>query len=265
MTAMLWLPALSKVLTTALLVISASTLAEKLGPFWGAVVASLPVSVGPAYVFLAMQHSNDFVAASALSSCAANAATGIFLTVFGTQARNAPFWRSLALAVGAWLVASAVIQQLSWTPAMGVLLNLAVYGIGFRLLKTTEATAIRSRGVTRSRWFELLVRAIAVASFVATIIVISSIIGPTATGVAAVFPVSLISLIIILYPRAGAPASVLLAANSLRAMLGYSIMFVVLHLAVPLWGTAVALVMALLVSVAWSGGLLIQKYWLRAH
>src|SRR5215470_1720523 len=83
MTAALWLPPLVRALATGLLVASASAVAEAFGPFWGALIASLPVSAGPAYVFLAMQHGAEFVAASALSSFAANAATGLFLIVYG--------------------------------------------------------------------------------------------------------------------------------------------------------------------------------------
>lgn len=55
MTTAIWLPPLIRALTTALLVLSASVAAEMAGPFWGALIASLPVSAGPAYVFLAMQ------------------------------------------------------------------------------------------------------------------------------------------------------------------------------------------------------------------
>ena len=85
MIATVWLPPLVRALATALLVVSASAVAETLGPFWGALIASFPVSTGPAYVFLAMRHGMDFVAASALSSFAANAANGLFLIAYGVQ------------------------------------------------------------------------------------------------------------------------------------------------------------------------------------
>ena len=42
MTAMVWLPTLVRALATGLLVVSASAVAEALGPFWGALIASLP-------------------------------------------------------------------------------------------------------------------------------------------------------------------------------------------------------------------------------
>jgi len=129
MTAMLWLPLVAKAVATALIVVSASVAAEALGPGWGAIVASLPVSAGPAYVFLAMQHGPDFVAASALNSAAANAATGLFLMTYGILAKHMPPWRSLGTSVAIWL---AVMQQTVWTLATAAALNFAVYRLSSR-------------------------------------------------------------------------------------------------------------------------------------
>jgi hypothetical protein len=260
MSAILWLPALTKAISTALLVVLASALAEALGPFWGALVASLPVSAGPAYVFLAMQHDGSFVAASALSSAAANAATGLFLIIYAALAARASLWRSLGIAVATWLAAALAIRQITWTPATATLLNLIVYGIGFSLPRHAAASAITLTATTRRRWFDLPLRAISVAAFVSAVVLASSLLGPEATGMAAVFPISLISLIVIVQPRIGGPASARLAATALQAMLGFGLMLLVLHLAIPPLGTATALVAALLVSVFWSGSLLILRH-----
>jgi hypothetical protein len=257
MTAIMWLPPLTRALATALLVVFASALAESVGPFWGALVASLPVSAGPAYVFLAIQHDGEFVAASALSSLAANAATGLFLIVYGISARRAQTGRSLLVAVVAWLAAILVMRQIAWTSATAVLLNLVVYGAGFVLLRVTPRAQCSAVSATRRRWFDLPVRAATVALFVSFVVVASSVLGPGTTGIAAVFPVSLISLIVILQPRIGGPASSLLAGNALRSMLGFGMMLLVLHLAVRPWGVATALIASLMVSFLWSAGLLV--------
>lgn len=254
-----WLPMLVKALATGLLVVTASAVAEALGPFWGALIASLPVSAGPAYVFLAMQHGADFVAASALSSFAANAATGLFLIVYSFVAPRMPPWRGLAIAVTVWLTASLAIHQVEWTPSSAAVLNLAVYGLGFALtarIRRPDPTPITA---TRRRRFDLPVRALAVAAFVSSVVAISSLLGPDATGIAAVFPISLISLIVIVRPRIGGAASSLLASSALRSMLGFGLMLLVLHLAARPWGTATALSIALLVSAIWSGGLLMLR------
>jgi hypothetical protein len=256
MTAMLWLPLIAKALATALIVVAASTAAEALGPVWGAIIASLPVSAGPVYVFLAMQHGPVFVAASALNSAAANGATGLFLTTYGTLAKSMPPWRSLAVAVGGWLMASLAIQQIAWTPVSAVALNVVIYGLGLASVNGC-GTANPSRArPSRRRWFDLPLRAASVAAFVSTVITVSSVLGPAATGIAAVFPVSLISLIVILLPRLGGPATARIATSALPPMLGFGIVLTMLHLIIQPFGVAAALVFALAVCALWSGTLL---------
>ena len=259
MNAIVWLPPLVRALATGLIVVTASAVAETVGPFWGALIASLPVSAGPAYVFLAMQHGPEFVAASALSSCAANAATGLFLIVYGMSARRISPWRGLGAAVLAWFAASLAAHLITWTPTSALIVNLIVYRVGFAVLDTIQATEPTSVPVVQRRRFDLLVRAVAVAGFVSLVVAVSSMLGPDATGIAAVFPISLISLIVIVRPRIGGSASGLLAANALRSMLGFGVMLLVLRLAIQPLGTAIALVLALLVSVFWSAALLLFR------
>lgn len=254
------LPPIVRALTTAAIVVCASAAAEALGPLWGALIASLPVSAGPAYVFLAMQHGDAFLAASALGSLAANASTGLFLTVYGVLASRGAGWRALGVALLAWLGASVAGARVAWTPATALLLNLVVYGGGFVALRAgasaarAAASAART-GVRRGR-YDLAARALAVAGLVTFVTAASSALGPGVTGIAAVFPISLISLIVILRRRLGVPATVVLVAGALRAMLGFGVMLLVLHLTVEPMGAAAALVLALLVSAAWSAGLL---------
>ena len=238
MTTAIWLPPLIRAITTALLVLSASVAAEIAGPFWGALIASLPVSAGPAYVFLAMQHNVDFVATSAHGSCVANAATGLFLTVYGLVAGRLRAWPSLSVAVLAWLAAVLAIQEIVWTPVAALLLNLVIYAGGFKLLLAARSSsgALPLRPIRR-RWFDLPARALAVAAFVTFVVALSSVIGAKATGIAAVFPVSLISLIVIARPQIGARASSVLVTDALPPMLGFGIMLLVLHVAIPHWGS----------------------------
>ena len=259
MPATIWLPALVKALATALIVVSASAVAEALGPFWGALIASLPVSAGPAYVFLSMQHGEDFVAVSALNSFAANAATGLFLIAYGLLAGRLFPGRSLGIAVMVWLAGGFITQQITWSPSTALLMNLITYGAGFILLDTKARAGVKPAAPARRQWHDLAVRAVAVAAFVSLVVAISSMLGPNVTGIAAVFPISLISLIVMVRPRIGGPAASLLAANALRAMLGFGIVLLALHLAVRPWGTTAALILAASVSALWSGALLLLR------
>jgi hypothetical protein len=259
MTVAFWVPLLVRALTTALLVTLASALAEALGPFWGGLIASLPVSAGPAYAFLALDHGPQFVAASALSSLVANAGTGLFLVVYGVLAGR-PQWQSLGPAVLAWLIASVMLRQFAWSATTALVLNLLTYGAGFIVMKRVRPPNNIREPAVRSRLFDLPARAIAVTAFVSIIVATSSFLGARATGIMAVFPISLISLILIVRPRIGGLASALLAASALRSMLGFGMTLLALHFAIVSLDIPAAFVVALSVSLGWSTGLLLLKY-----
>jgi len=53
---MFWIALATKMAITALFVSVATIIAERLGAAVGALVATLPVSAGPVYVFLALDH-----------------------------------------------------------------------------------------------------------------------------------------------------------------------------------------------------------------
>ncbi len=259
MSAALWLPPLVRALTTALLVVTASVVAEAIGPFGGALVASLPVTTGPTYVFLSLQHGDEFVAAGALTSCAANAATGLFLAVYaGLMGRISP-WLCLAAAELSWCAAGVAVQQVTWTPWSALLLNLVVYGAGLLLMRRVRLPDSIAAAPARRRWFELPLRAAVVALFVTLVVAISTVLGPRATGVVAAFPVGFTSLFVIVQQRLGPRAAAQLAISALPPMLGFGAMVLVLHLAVMPLGRWAALAVALPVSVLWSVAMLLLR------
>ncbi len=60
---------------TAAFLIAATVTAERAGPLIGGLVATLPISAGPIYIFLAIDHDAAFIGASALGSMLSNAVT----------------------------------------------------------------------------------------------------------------------------------------------------------------------------------------------
>src|SRR5262249_58382723 len=82
-----------KMAVTAAFVVLATYLAERAGAVVGAMIATLPIAAGPAYIFLALDHGPDFIADSALSSLVVNAANCVFAFVYTLLAQR----RGLAL------------------------------------------------------------------------------------------------------------------------------------------------------------------------
>src|ERR1700753_4121410 len=66
----------------AALVVTASAITERSGPVIGALIATLPISAGPSYVFLALDHDAAFIAEGALASFPINAVTMFYCLAY---------------------------------------------------------------------------------------------------------------------------------------------------------------------------------------
>src|SRR5690606_12595343 len=67
-----WFSLAIKMAVTASFVVAASFIAQRSGPLIGAMVATLPISAGPVYVFLALDYDAAFIAQSAVASIVIN-------------------------------------------------------------------------------------------------------------------------------------------------------------------------------------------------
>src|SRR6202453_4013649 len=95
---------LLRMAVTAAFVVSASVITERAGPVIGALVATLPISAGPSYVFLALDHDAAFVAQGALASLPINAATIFLGLVYVVLAQRHSGPVSWACAAAVWIV-----------------------------------------------------------------------------------------------------------------------------------------------------------------
>jgi hypothetical protein len=247
---------LAKMAVVAAFVVGAVYAAERAGPVVGAMVATLPISAGPAYIVLSLDHGADFIADSALASLVVNAITCIFALTYALLAQRRGLVLSVAPALALWTVLAIVARSLAWTTLTAVALNVVVLAgclaIGNRLRH------IRMPLVTR-RWYDIPLRAGMVATLVATVVGLSTRVGPTITGILAVFPIVLLSLMLILHPRIGGRATAAILANSMLGLVGFSLSCLAARLAVPPLGKAAGLALALAVSIGCNLGF----WWVR--
>lgn len=252
-----WLSILMKMAAAAVVVILASTVAERAGPYLGGLIAALPVSAGPAYVFLAIQTDDAFVGQSALGSVAGNAATALFLLVYCFLGPRRGLVVTLGGAVAAWLAAAALIREIPWTAWTALPFSAAIYLACIRLSQRVDMHLQPAR--LRRRWFDLPARALLVGTLVATVVTVSQAIGPAATGIAASFPVSLTSIGVIVHNRLGGAAAAAAMASALRGMLGLVVGLWILHLTAVRLGAGWAMLLALATCFAWSGVILVMR------
>src|SRR5882757_5628694 len=89
---------------TAAFVVSASVITERSEPVIGALVATLPISAGPSYVFLALDHDAAFIAEAALASLSINAATVFLVLTYVVLAQRNSMIVSFCAAIAVWVV-----------------------------------------------------------------------------------------------------------------------------------------------------------------
>src|SRR5258706_5105336 len=88
---------------TAAFVVTASVITEKSGPVIGALVATLPISAGPAYVFLALDHDAAVIAEGALASLPVNAATHFLRVPYVRLAQRHRALLYVGSAISVWI------------------------------------------------------------------------------------------------------------------------------------------------------------------
>lgn len=242
-----WLLLALKMAVTAGFVVVATWAAERAGPVVGAMIATLPVAAGPAYVFIALQHDASFIAQSALASVVVNVVSAVFALVYAVRAQRHGMVASVVPAMAIWLVLVSAINAVPWTTVTAILFNAVglavciVFGNRFRHVPIP---------LLQQRRTDLLMRAAMVAVLVAAVVTASEVVGAKVTGILAVFPIVLLSLVLILHPRIGGQATAAVLANTLLGLAGFSLCCLTAHLLVERIGVAAGLALALVVSIA---------------
>jgi hypothetical protein len=245
-----------KMAVTAGFVLVATVTAERVGPLIGGLVATLPIGAGPVYVFLALDHDAHFIAQSAVASLAINAVNVIFAVCYAllAQTRSRPV--SMALAFLVWLICASVALAVNWTFVSVAGLNVIVLGVCLWLARPLRH--VRVAGF-RTRWTDMALRAGLVALLVGVVVTFSFQLGPGGSGILAVFPVVLISIMFILHKRVGGPAAAAVLANAVLGLVGFAFACTVLHFSADAFGSVIGLTLALATSVGWSLAVLLAR------
>ena len=234
---------------TAAFVVTASIIAERSGPVIGALVATLPISAGPSYAFLALDHDAAFIAQGALASLPVNAATIVLGLIYVVLAQRHNLVVSCGLAMAVWIALASIVRLFDWSLSAGLAANLVAFGICIPLLARYRHAKMPL--ITR-RWYDVPLRASLVATLVAIVVSTSGWVGPRVSGVIALYPIVFTSMMLILHPRIGGPPTAAVIANAAWGLLGFGMAVAVMHVAVLQFGSAIGLSLALATCVIWN-------------
>jgi hypothetical protein len=235
---------------SAAFVVSASFIAERSGPVIGALIATLPISAGPAYVFLALDHDASFIAEGALASLPINAATTFLSLTYVLLVQRHGVLMSCLAAVAVWLSLAFIMHAVHWSLVAGLAANAVTFAVCVPILQRFRH--VQKMPLITRRWFDIPLRASLVATLVATVVTLSGWVGPTVSGILALFPVVFTSMMLILHPRIGGPPTAAVIANGVWGLMGFGLAIAVLHVAVLRFGSAIGLSLALATCIGWN-------------
>jgi len=209
----LWYGLALKIAMTASIVVAASVVVERSGPFIGSLIAALPTAGGAAMIILALEHSAQFISQSAVGSLIANAACALFALSYAALAQKHGLRLSLGGAFLVWLVTVFLLRLVEWSATGAVILNAVIYPVAIVAAGRYRIPgAVKRVPVTGP---DLAWRAGVVTLCVLAVTAASSSIGSYFSGVFAFFPVAMGSFFIILHPLIGGPAAASVAAHVL--------------------------------------------------
>ena len=246
-----WYGLALKVALTAGIVVAASVLVERSGPFIGSLIASLPTAGGAAMIILAVEHPPAFIAQSAVGNLLANAATAVLALTYAALAQRHSLSVSLGGAFAVWFVAIAMSRFHDWTVVSATGLNAVAYALAIWAARRYRVDH-GGRGKVPMTGADLAWRTTIVTVVVVVVTAASHSIGSLASGIFAFFPVALGSFLIILHRRLGGPAAASVAAYVLTPLVGLGLGFVAVHLLAEPAGVWWSYLLALSVGIGWN-------------
>lgn len=244
-----WLAIAVKMAIGASVVIAATVAAERAGPLIGALIATLPVSAGPSYFFLAFEQEAAFFSQSALGSLLLNASTAIYATTYVLLSQRRPFVVCVPAAIATWLGSFFLFSHFIREGIAAAILNIGIFATCFYLVRRYRSVRMPK---IQLRWYDFAFRAGLVGTLIGVILLLNTVLGPIVTGALAAFPIVFTSMMLILHHRYGGPACAAVMANGITGLIGFGIAAYVLHASVISLGVPFALTIALMITVAWN-------------
>jgi uncharacterized membrane protein (GlpM family) len=254
---------LLKIALTATIVVAASVVVERSGPFIGALIAALPTAGGAAMIILAVEHPPAFIAQSAVGSIVSNAVCAVFALTYAALAQRRSLPVSLGGAFAVWFAAAAASRLLDWSAGGAMLLNAIVFPLAILAGARFRAEGgVRRVSLSKA---DLAWRAGVVTLCVIAVTAASGSIGTYFSGLFAFFPVAMASFFVILHTRLGGPATASVAAHVQAPLIGLGLGLLAVHLLAEPIGVWWSYAIGLGVGISWNALLWVGRQRWRAQ
>ena len=235
----------------AVFIVISALISERAGPFFGAMVTSLPVYTGPVFLFLALDHPPQFLAQVTVGSLGSCAVIPVFVLVYALMVRAGyGVFPSLFSALGSWVGVAALVQLKDWSLIEALIFALPIYAV--TILIGRDFTRAVPMTPTGRSWRDLLLRVALVTCVVGTVNALSPFLPVKVTGLLSIMPTVMMSLVLVLHNRIGGPATAAMLIHAITGMVGMLLAVTLVGLTIVPWGPAASLSAGLATSLSWN-------------
>ena len=260
-----WLGLVERGALGAFVIVLLGIVSDRLRPYYGALLASVPTTTAVSLVYIAHDHGTAFAAEAANSSLITQVGNLVFVTLFAALALRMsprrPTWVSLVAVAAYFAVAAPYLWLLHGKPPV-LAANVGLYAVvlAFALAARHRMRKVRvdegafGRPALRASHLQ---RALLGGSFVIVATLLAEHLGPHWGGLFASFPATFMSLLLVAYPNRSLPYFLEQALGIVPSTLNLACFILAVHFAYPLvgvwWGTllAYAVFAAVALPTAW--------------
>ena len=239
---------LLRLLITPAAVLAASLAQRRFGPAVSGRIIALPLTTGPFLLLLGMQSGTAATAHAAAGVVFGELSVAAFCASYGLLARRRPVSTALATSVVAALMCSAVAVLEH---------GLAIWLAAPMVIATCLAFAVMqppavNRGVTAraARAWEIPLRIVLTTAIVATLLGLSTVLGPVVAGTLSTLPVILSVMVPATHVSDGANAATAIARSTLITLPATTASVCVVGLGLVPLGPVAAIALALVALIA---------------
>ena len=230
------------------LVAVATLVARRWGPRAGGILIGFPLSTGPIFIFLAIEHGLDFAQKATVGILFGLVGVATFALAYAVVSRRTGWIGSLVVAVMGFFAVSAVVSQIE---AQAVGAGLAAYTallLVALMVRPPRSNPVRGRP---PRW-DLPLRMAAAAILTLTITEAANSLGPVLSGIIGTYPVVTTVVVAFTHHQWGRAAAVGMLRGSVLSWISFASCFLAIGLTLEVIGLAPSLILGTACAAATS-------------
>jgi len=216
------------------------------GPEVAGRLAGLPALSGPILFLLALEEGPAFAAAAATVSLSAVFGAAVYIVTYARLCVRKSLGVSVLSGLAAWCCAALLLTSLPLFPAASLINALAALVVAPSLFPRVTAAAVPARLPK----LELPLRMLAGAALTLAVTSLAALIGPSWSGMLAVFPVLAIVLSVFSHRNSGPAFAVILLRGMILGLYAFTSFCLALALLLPAHGVAISFTAATAAAVA---------------